>query len=120
MLPLLEGDSHLTIKGDLESAAYVDMTTDVLSRFGIRIRKTDDGFDIPGSQRYEYKEEDDEIVAEGDWSNGAYLMTIGTLGCGRVFDCSSHNHQLFDPLRLLCHTVCESIILTVVKGDQKQ
>ena len=87
MLPLLEGDSHLTIKGDLESAAYVDMTTDVLSRFGIRIRKTDDGFDIPGSQRYEYKEEDDEIAAEGDWSNGAYLMTIGALGCGRVFDC---------------------------------
>ncbi len=87
MLPLLEGDSHLVIKGDLESAAYVDMTTDVLSRFGIRIRKTEDGFDIPGSQRYEYMEEGTEIAAEGDWSNGAYLMTIGTLGCGRVFDC---------------------------------
>ncbi len=88
MLPLLEGDSKLDITGGLESAAYVDMTLDVLERFGIRIIRRADGFDIPGSQMYKTPPCDPEegIVAEGDWSNSAYIMAIGALGCGRTFD----------------------------------
>ncbi len=88
MLPLLEGDSRLEIEGSLESAAYVDMTLDVLERFGIKIDKCDNGFDIPGGQKYIAPLDGDEteIVAEGDWSNSAYLMAIGALGCGRSFD----------------------------------
>ncbi len=83
MLPLLDGDSHLKVTGSFESAAYVDMTIEVLTRFGIRINKTPDGFDIPGNQKYSSLS---TITAEGDWSNGAYIMAIGALGSGRIFD----------------------------------
>ena len=92
MLPLLDGDSHLKVTGPFESAAYVDMTIDVLTRFGIRINKTPDGFDIPGNQKYSKSSNLSDrslpltIKAEGDWSNGAYIMAIGALGCGRIFD----------------------------------
>ncbi len=88
MLPLLEGDSKLDITGELESAAYVDMTLDVIGRFGIRIIRREGGYDIPGGQAYKAPSdlEGDEIVAEGDWSNSAYIMAIGALGCGRAFD----------------------------------
>ncbi len=88
MLPLLEGDSKLDITGEMESAAYVDMTIDVLERFGITITGREGGYDIPGGQRYTspFEDDDAQIVAEGDWSNSAYLMAIGALGCGRCFD----------------------------------
>ena len=84
MLPLLDGDSELKVTGRFESAAYVDMTLDVLSRFSVRINRTADGFEIPGGQRYICNERD--IRAEGDWSNAAYIMAIAALGCGRLFD----------------------------------
>ncbi|MCR5673742.1 MAG: 3-phosphoshikimate 1-carboxyvinyltransferase [Lachnospiraceae bacterium] len=91
MLPLLSGDSHLKVTGGLESAAYVDMTIDVLARFCIRIEREPDGFFIPGGQNYTALSDPDqnpchEIKAEGDWSNGAYIMALGALGCGRLFD----------------------------------
>ena len=87
MLPLLEGDSHLEITGTLESAPYVDMTIDVLSRFSIVVNRTVDGFDIPGGQKYVYDgKEGGVIAAEGDWSNSAYIMTIASLGSGTLFD----------------------------------
>ncbi|MCR5673694.1 MAG: 3-phosphoshikimate 1-carboxyvinyltransferase [Lachnospiraceae bacterium] len=85
MLPLLSGDSHLHITGKLESAAYVDMTLDVLSRFGITVDRCEDGYKIKGPQKYRYTG-GDKIEAEGDWSNGAYLMAIASLGSGRAFE----------------------------------
>ena len=87
MLPLLEGDSYLKINGKLESSSYVDMTTDVLAKFGVRIDRCKDGYGIPGGQSYRYDVPDGTIVAEGDWSNAAYVMALATLGCsGSAFD----------------------------------
>lgn len=77
VLPLLEGDSHLVIKGGLESAAYVDMTADVLSKFDIKMIKEESGYMIPGRQKYKPVSDDfseGRIVAEGDWSNAAYVI----------------------------------------------
>ncbi len=86
ILPQLSGESHLVIKGKLESAPYVDMTIDVLEKFGIRIDKCADGFIIPGRQKYRYPVKKASIIAEGDWSNAAYVMTLASLASGRAFD----------------------------------
>lgn len=77
VLPLLEGESHLVIKGELESAAYVDMTIDVLTKFGISIVKEDSGYMIAGDQKYTVSANapgSRRIIAEGDWSNAAYVI----------------------------------------------
>ena len=68
-LPLAEENSTLTIIGRLESAPYVDMTLEVLKASGILIRKTQDGFEIPGNQKYYLN---DDMAIEGDWSNAAF------------------------------------------------
>lgn len=77
-LPLLEGNSKLTILGKLESASYVDMTIQVLNDFGIKIDKKDDTYIIEGGQKYKATDFD----VEGDWSQAAFLIISGILGDG--------------------------------------
>lgn len=78
-LPLLEGDSRIELTSSLESKGYVDMTLDVLNRFGISVTKEENGYYIPGGQSYHCPK---RIDAEGDWSNGGYLLCMGALGKG--------------------------------------
>ena len=81
-LPLLDGDSVLRLTTRLESAGYVDMTLDVIRRFGIEVNveKSDEGFEIyeiPGNQQYM---EPDGLTIEGDWSNASFWLACGALG----------------------------------------
>ena len=90
LLPLLEGRSSLKITGSFESAAYVDMTEDVLSNFNV-VFEHDGATYITGRQKYKCKTKPDDIGciylnAEGDWSNAAYIMAHASLGSGRAFD----------------------------------
>lgn len=75
-LPLLEGDSRILIEGNLESAAYVEMTLKVLKDFGIVVNRMQDGFHVPGSQVYQGPA---EYQVEGDWSNGCFWLVAGAL-----------------------------------------
>lgn len=75
-LPLLEGESRIAIEGELESAAYVEMTLKVLNDFGIVIHRTDVGFHVPGGQSYMGPE---QYQVEGDWSNGCFWLVAGAL-----------------------------------------
>lgn len=80
-LPLLEEDSRLIIKKELQSMGYVDMTARTIARFGIKmdVEKIDGDtvFIIPGNQKYMPV---DEYRVEGDWSNGAVWLAAGLLG----------------------------------------
>lgn len=80
-LPLLEGDSILSLTTELESAGYVEMTLDVLKKFGISIIKgtTEEGFIeyfIEGNQTYV---EPENLTLDGDWSNSAFWLAAGAL-----------------------------------------
>lgn len=78
-LPLLDGDSTLTLTGTVESRPYIDMTLDVLKLFQIQIVQSDDGrtFTVPGQQRYRSP---GMATVEGDWSNAAFWLAAGALG----------------------------------------
>ncbi len=76
-LPLLSGSSEIILTTPLESSAYVDMTIDTLNRFKIEIQKTDNGFFIPGNQKYLSPL---NYTVEGDWSNAAPFMVAAALG----------------------------------------
>lgn len=75
-LPMLEGDSEICITGKLESAAYVEMTLDTISRFGVVIEKTENGFFVKGNQKYHGPE---KYYVEGDWSNGCFMLAAGAI-----------------------------------------
>ncbi len=75
-LPILDGDSRIFITTKLESAAYVDMTLSMMSKFGVEAIKTDYGFYVKGNQRYKCIK---NLEIEGDWSNAAFLLVGAAL-----------------------------------------
>ncbi len=76
-LPLLEGDSLLTLTTQLESSAYVAMTLDCQKTFGLRIQPSETGWAIPGGQTYRAP---GSFTVEGDWSNAAFWLAASALG----------------------------------------
>ena len=75
-LPVLRGDSALTVLPPFESCGYVDLTLDALRRFGICIRRECDRFFIPGNQHYQAA----DATCEGDWSQAAFFFAMNALG----------------------------------------
>lgn len=75
-LPLLKQKSAIEITDALESAPYVDMTLDALKSAGIDVRRTPNGFEVPGDQHYSPFEK----TVEGDYSNAAFLDALGLIG----------------------------------------
>ena len=75
-LPLLDGDSVISLTTRLESSAYVDITIDTLKLFGIEIERGNGSFYIRGNQKYKCSDQ----RAEGDYSNSAFLDAFNLLG----------------------------------------
>lgn len=78
-LPLLSGDSKIIITTELESKGYIDLTLDVLGKYGIEIGNKDyKEFYIKGNQKYLNK----DYYVEGDFSQAAFWIVAGLLGNG--------------------------------------
>lgn len=83
-LPLLKGNSKIVITTELESKGYVDLTIDILNKFGVKIEnKNYREFYIKGSQHYIPR----DYTVEGDFSQAAFWLAAGILG-GEI-KCSS-------------------------------
>ncbi len=89
-LPLLAGDSRIAVIGGFESRGYVDLTVDILRRFGVDIAVDGDNFAIKGSQRYMPQ----NLRVEGDYSQAAFFLVGGAISDGiRVDDLDAHSLQ---------------------------
>lgn len=76
-LPLLEGDSQITLTTGLESKPYIDLTLKVLKDFSINIENHDyKAFNIIGRQKYRGL----DYTVPGDFSQAAFWLTAGALG----------------------------------------
>ncbi len=75
-LPLLAEDSILEVIPPIESKAYIAMTLDVLSQYGIEIRVDNSLFYIKGNQKYVAR----SVQVEGDYSNAAFLEAFNLIG----------------------------------------
>lgn len=80
-LPLLDGDSTITLTSPLESEGYVDMTRDALAQAGITLN----GYTVPGSQRYSPI----RGSVEADWSQAGFFYAA--LGLGNDLDIQGLN-----------------------------
>ena len=76
-LPLLSGDSVITMTSHLESAGYVDMTIDALARSGVFIERVENRYLVPGGQAYRPLTRE----IEADYSQAAFFLVAGALGC---------------------------------------
>lgn len=76
-LPLLKGDSLIKITTPLESKGYIDLTLDMLERFGIEIINHDyQAFQIRGNQNYKPC----DYNVEADFSQAAFYLVADLLG----------------------------------------
>lgn len=76
VLPLLEKDSTLTITEPYESKSYVNLTIQMLNKFGIEIIETSsNSYLIKGNQSYKAN----NVSVEGDFSQLAFFAVLGTL-----------------------------------------
>lgn len=75
-LPLLSGDSEIVLTTSLESRGYVDMTLDVLDKFGVRVENRDyASLRVPGNQSFQAR----DLTVEADWSNAAFWYAAALL-----------------------------------------
>jgi 3-phosphoshikimate 1-carboxyvinyltransferase len=89
-LPLLDKDSVIEVLPPFESRSYVDITVDILSRFGICIECDGENiFRIRKNQSYCPA----DIAVEGDWSQAAFFYGLNLLG-GKVDVLGLNNNSL--------------------------
>ena len=81
MLPLLPEGGEVVITTPLESAGYVDMTVDTMTKFGIKIEKGENSYKVLPNQSYKSPE---FIRAQGDWSSAAFWLCADALGANVV------------------------------------
>ena len=111
-LPTLPGDSTLTITGVRESEGYIAMTENALAQSGVRLYKTDSGYDIPGGQTYALPA---AVKVEGDYSSAAFFLCMGALSrsgitvTGLRADSAQGDRAVLDILRTMGAFVEETV-----------
>ncbi|MCL7411492.1 MAG: 3-phosphoshikimate 1-carboxyvinyltransferase [Methanosarcinaceae archaeon] len=76
--PLTNNSTTLSIKGELKSKPYVDVTLDIIEKAGGEIHVDDTNnlkFIIPANQKYDLK----EYTVPGDFSSASYLLAAAAM-----------------------------------------
>ncbi len=72
--PLLKFDTVITVE-NMTSKPYIDLTIDVLAKFGIKFTYTDERYHVDGNQQYV----DTEYKIERDYSQSAFFLAAGAI-----------------------------------------
>ena len=76
-LPLLESPSEIVFTSSIQSQGYIDLTLEVMRRFGLEARRTAQGYHVPAPQLVNSPS---RLQVEGDWSNAAFFLAANALG----------------------------------------
>ena len=80
--PLLATDTHIQIEGELVSKPYIDITLDIMSRFGVFVANNNyQSFTVKGKQSYIAL---DKYMVEGDASSASYFLAAGAIKGGEI------------------------------------
>ncbi|WP_206485881.1 3-phosphoshikimate 1-carboxyvinyltransferase [Thalassotalea sp. G2M2-11] len=80
--PLLATDTKIIIEGELVSKPYIDITLDIMRRFGVNVQNNDyQSFIVSGQQCYQAVE---RYMVEGDASSASYFLAAGAIKGGEI------------------------------------
>ena len=80
-LPLSGKDSRIEVEGELISKPYVEITLNVMRRFGVDVKRHEwRAFEVPGTKY----SSPGKVFVEGDASSASYFLAAGALGGGPV------------------------------------
>lgn len=74
----LAGGGRILLTTPLESAGYVRMTVSAMARFGVPVRASEGGWEVPGAGYHS----PGALEIEGDWSNAAFFLAAGACVTG--------------------------------------
>jgi 3-phosphoshikimate 1-carboxyvinyltransferase len=87
--PYAEKEIEIEVKGDLISRPYIDLTLDIMERFGVSaLREGYSYFKIPTEQRYMAR----QFTIEGDVSSASYFWAAAAVTGGTVITENIHPH----------------------------
>lgn len=115
-LPLLEGDSEIELRSELQSKAYVDLTLDCLEAWGVKIINHNyQRFIVPGGQRFRPQ----DYRVEADYSAASFFLASAALGCdvqcGGLDRCSKQGDRRFLDILSDCGAVVEWLSEDTIK-----
>ncbi|WP_105216065.1 3-phosphoshikimate 1-carboxyvinyltransferase [Pseudoalteromonas sp. T1lg22] len=80
--PLFSGDTNISIKGELVSKPYIDITQGVMRKFGVEVSNNNyQSFHVKGGQQYVSP---GEIMVEGDASSASYFIAAAAINGGEI------------------------------------
>jgi len=81
-LPLTQQDAAIIVEGDLVSKPYVEITLNLMARFGVEVER--DGWQAFRLARGSRYTSPGRITVEGDASAASYFLAAGAIGGGPV------------------------------------
>lgn len=80
--PLFASQTTITVKGELVSKPYIEITLDIMRKFGVEVKNDNyQSFVIQGGQTYQSP---GEYMVEGDASSASYFLAAGAIKGGTV------------------------------------
>ena len=76
-LPLLSQQSDIVLSTELRSSAYIDITIDMMKRFGVEVECEKNRYYLSSPSSYRSP---GTLTIGGDWSNAAAFIVAGILG----------------------------------------
>ena len=80
------GGGEIKATTPIKSGPYIDITIDIMKKFGVNTEKTENGSIVPEGQMFTSPE---IFAIEGDWSNGAFWLVAGAISSENGITCTS-------------------------------
>ncbi|WP_105901855.1 3-phosphoshikimate 1-carboxyvinyltransferase [Vibrio gangliei] len=80
--PLADGEVTINIDGELVSKPYIDITLDIMAKFGVKVINNNyQSFVIPAGQSYQSP---GQYLVEGDASSASYFLAAAAIKGGEI------------------------------------
>ena len=114
-LPVFDSGSTIEVTGGIASVHYIELTVDVLAKYGINIVREGDTYIVPAKNTAAVPDGNFEV--EGDWSNGAFLLCLGSLIRGGSAKVSGLNMDSVQGDRAIMRFMALAGITYLVEGN---
>lgn len=115
-LSSFDKESSVEVTGGIASVHYIELTVAALAKYGINVERDGDTFKVPGKPA-DIATPDGNFEVEGDWSNGAFLLCLGSLIHGGSAKVSGLNMESVQGDREIMHFMRLAGITFLAEGD---
>jgi len=115
-LSCFDKESSVEVTGGIASVHYIELTVAALAKYGINVERDGDTFKDPGKPA-DIATPDGNFEVEGDWSNGAFLLCLGSLIHGGSAKVSGLNMESVQGDREIMHFMRLAGITFLAEGD---